>query len=76
MARGCSDYPDYRIKWLCKSDLTPKLLSHYGIKASVKEIKFYSNRAIDGYVYTGGRGYVKRVNTYSISKLKDLFSRK
>ena len=76
MARSCFDYPDYRSKWLCKSDLTPKFLSRYGIKASMKEIEFYSKRAIDGYVYTGGQGFSKRVNTYSISKLKDLFSKK
>ena len=73
MGKACCDYVGYRTHWLSKSDLKPKVLKRYGINASVKQIKAKSGVAIDGYVMTGGMGHQKRVNTYSIAKLKEEF---
>ena len=75
MSRSCYDYYDYKKTWLSKTDLTPKNLKLYGIKASLKEIKEKSHYAINGFVYTGGHGHIKRVNKYSIAKLNDLFKK-
>lgn len=75
MGKSCSDYYGYRRTWLCKSDLTPKMLKRFGINASVKEIKNRSSFAIDGGVYTGGSGHQKYVPTYSIAELKKLFNK-
>lgn len=75
MGRSRSDYKGYGCQWLCKSDLTPKNLKRYGIKASAKDIKNKSSIAIDGWVSTGGMGHSKRVSTYSIDVLKDIFKK-
>lgn len=75
MGKSCFDYEGYGRSWLSKTDLTPKNLKKYGIKASVKEIKTRSGFAIDGVVTTGGMGHVRHVPTYSISKLKELFKK-
>ena len=69
------DYYGYKSTWLSKSDLTPKNLKLYGINASLKEIKEKSHQAINGFIYTGGRGHIRRVNKYSISKLNDIFKK-
>ena len=66
MGRSCSDYKGYGRQWLCKSDLTPK---------NLKDIKMKSGIAIDGWVSTGGMGHTKRVSTYSIDVLKDIFKK-
>lgn len=73
MGRACFDYSGYGSSWLAKKDLTPKNLKKYGIKASAKQIKAKCGVAIDGYVLTGGMGHTRRVNTYSIRKLKEEF---
>lgn len=75
VGKSCFDYEGYGRTWLCKSDLTPKKLKQYGIKASVKEIKNRSGIAIDGFVTTGGMGHSKRVSTYSINQLKEIFKK-
>lgn len=70
MGTGCSDYPGYLSKWLCKSDLSPKRLKSFGINTNSKAIKEKSKNAIDGHVMVGGLGFRKRIPTYSITKLK------
>ncbi len=73
MGKACCDYRGYGREWLSKSDLKPKTLRKYGIKATVKQINAKCGVAIDGYVMTGGCGHEKRVNCYSIAKLKEEF---
>ena len=76
MSKSCFDYSGYGYTWIKKSDLTPKTLKRYGINTSVKEIKNHSLKAIDGYVYTGGRGHIKRLNCYNITSLKKILNKK
>ena len=73
MSKACVDYDGYGRIWLCKSDLTPKKLKRYGINATCKQIKSKCNNAIDGFVFTGGHGHIKKTFTYNINKLKNLF---
>ncbi len=73
MSASRNDYEYYGSKWLSKTDLRPSILKRYGIKVSQKEINSKSKQAITGYVVTGGRGYKKRVPTYSINKLKEIY---
>ena len=75
MAKSCFDYPGYGYKWLKKSDLTPNTLKKYGINVNTKQIKNHSFKAVSGYVYTGGHGYSKKVNCYSIDSLKKIFNK-
>lgn len=68
------DYVGYNKDFLLKSDLTPKVLKKFGIKVSVKDIKAKYKKASTGdCIITGGRGYSKKCETYSIKKLKDIF---
>lgn len=75
MGKSCFDYQGYRTQWLCKSDLTPKFLKRYGIKASVKEIKTECVNAIDGSITIGGMGHQKHIYTYSIPLLIKTFKK-
>ncbi len=75
MGTSCWDYDGYGRSWLCKTDITPKNLKRYGIHATVKQIRLYRDVAIVGHVLTGGRGYTKRVNKYSIDLLKKEFNK-
>lgn len=70
------DYVGYKKDFLLKSDLTPKILKKFGIKASCKEIESkYRNAYTGDFIITGGAGYSKKSLTYSISKLKELLKK-
>lgn len=74
MSYSRNDYENYGVKWIVKSDLRPKILKRFGIKATCKEIQSKRNTdAITGYVITGGMGHRKRTPTYSVSILKELY---
>lgn len=74
MSASREDYENYGVKWISKSDLRPKILKRFGIKATCKEIQSKRNTdAITGYVVTGGMGHKKRTPTYSVSILKELY---
>ena len=69
------DYYGYGREWLTKSDLTPKTLRRFGILANTKEIQAKADEAHDGWVATGGHGWVKHSKTYSISALREIFKK-
>ena len=65
------DYSGYHRTWLSKSDLTPKTLKKYGINTTCKVIEENYLKCRNGYVLTGGMGYVKKVWCYSLILLKE-----
>lgn len=67
------DYADYLRREVClKSDLTPKGLSRYGIKATQAQIDAVYYQCYEGWILTGGYGHRKHCKIYSIEKLKSL----